>query len=458
VDEFQVISTVDIRNYIISELEYKHAWEIDKRTLRRIIILLEKHEFLKSVDYLIKFNPDEETVENEQPKIYSKGERNYFEHIKSILLHRDVNKDDVRIENDPALQNPTLRKSKIQPLIQKQKGNFKNIVDPMKPLAKKLTDIEGDADFVDDELPRLFPWKNQPRIISKVDYQKMNAAHKLSRVLHKVYSRNTIYSMRNMQIHYHKYLNDLLNESQPAENKKQSGKRLFVVLDQMMKKPTESYSYPEAQNVGGPFVKAEAEITELMEKKDQVGSFNPFKSINLNFDSDEKTKSVIEILPQIEAIVDYYKKDEALLQSIVDELDSSEEATASKSHTLLSQAGRYIYSKKKKILRDMSTRLQFNNRNMSLLHKLVGHPSQTASLLFREYSSLESFMLILSFLEMHDYMSVKTFEFDGNASDSDEEDNAYEKGENGTGKPHSLGIRNDAVYLEPKHNIVQLFS
>ena len=89
------ISLVDLRNEIKNDLEKSKGYEIDKKTLKRIVEKLKKDRLVKTVDFLVNITQAD-----------GFGQQNM---VKTLVLDVDFDeKASVLLEN-PTIQNPTNR-------------------------------------------------------------------------------------------------------------------------------------------------------------------------------------------------------------------------------------------------------------------------------------------------------------------------------------------------------------
>lgn len=86
-------STVDLRNEVKNELEKDKGFEIDKKTLKRIIDNLKQDKLIKTVDF-------EVTIEQASGQGIQKM-------IKTLVLDPDYNSSDEQLYQNPAINNPT---------------------------------------------------------------------------------------------------------------------------------------------------------------------------------------------------------------------------------------------------------------------------------------------------------------------------------------------------------------
>jgi hypothetical protein len=122
-----VVSMLDLKHHIKTDLEKHWAWDIDKKTMKRIALLLKSKGLINIYEFEIKYYMGIESSEEEEdegegdeykPK---KRDRKQEEkeamssHTKVILTRPDIDADDPRIWNDPSVTNPSLRQDKELP-------------------------------------------------------------------------------------------------------------------------------------------------------------------------------------------------------------------------------------------------------------------------------------------------------------------------------------------------------
>ncbi len=86
---------VELRNDVKNELEKSKGFEIDKKTLKRIVEKLQQDKLVKTVDFLV-------TVQQAE----GQGSQNI---VKTILLDPDMDETQMDLLNNKTLANPTNR-------------------------------------------------------------------------------------------------------------------------------------------------------------------------------------------------------------------------------------------------------------------------------------------------------------------------------------------------------------
>lgn len=130
----EVISSVDLKNYIVAEIESDSNWKIDRKTVRTLCEMFERFGLLKILDFEFHLPP----TKQRKGKILSIHLKmliiNAFllleglAYRKTIIIHRSVSEDDERIRKDPTLSNPTLRRDLDIPESIIDKGGFEKKV------------------------------------------------------------------------------------------------------------------------------------------------------------------------------------------------------------------------------------------------------------------------------------------------------------------------------------------
>jgi hypothetical protein len=102
------VSELVVRSQIKSDLEKKKNFEMDKKTLRRIIENLKRDNLIKTKDFQIQIKPSSLTVSDNKHSIYE-GQMI----LKTILLAPDctLTDEDLMRENQ-TIANPTNKKNK----------------------------------------------------------------------------------------------------------------------------------------------------------------------------------------------------------------------------------------------------------------------------------------------------------------------------------------------------------
>ena len=86
---------VELRNDVKNELEKSKGFEIDKKTLKRIVEKLQQDKLVKTVDFLV-------TVQQAEGQ-------NLQNIVKTILLDPDMDETQMDLLNNKTLANPTNR-------------------------------------------------------------------------------------------------------------------------------------------------------------------------------------------------------------------------------------------------------------------------------------------------------------------------------------------------------------
>ena len=154
----EVVSMIDLKNHIKTELERGFGWDIDNKTMKSITGLLKEKELLNTFEFDIQYlanEPSDESELSEEEIEYFSGneedptfklkkvdkkkrkikERNKKEtkrkvdpikaqHSKIMLAKPGIHRNDERVYNDPSITNPSLRQDKELP-----SSIFKKIMD-----------------------------------------------------------------------------------------------------------------------------------------------------------------------------------------------------------------------------------------------------------------------------------------------------------------------------------------
>ncbi|CDW77868.1 UNKNOWN [Stylonychia lemnae] len=102
------ISLVDLRNDIKNELEKNKGFEIDKKTLKRIIEKLKKDNLVKTVDFLVNIQQAD-----------GFGQQNM---VKTLVLDTEFDQNSAILMDNPTISNPTNRISESKQTPIKQEG------------------------------------------------------------------------------------------------------------------------------------------------------------------------------------------------------------------------------------------------------------------------------------------------------------------------------------------------
>jgi hypothetical protein len=88
---------VDLRNDIKNILERGKGFEIDKKTLKRIVDKLKRDKLVNTVDFLVTLQQAEGT-----------GSQNI---VKTLVLDPDLDPNEANLMSNPTIANPTNRQS-----------------------------------------------------------------------------------------------------------------------------------------------------------------------------------------------------------------------------------------------------------------------------------------------------------------------------------------------------------
>ena len=114
-----IFSTIELKNKILNELEKDIDYIIDRRTLKNILINLEKIGLIKKIDYLL-------TMKNMDHQ-YSKN-RDEINQYKMIVLRRDIDENDNRIiKHCDVNLKPKYKKSKKEDVEDDDKDHTNDI-------------------------------------------------------------------------------------------------------------------------------------------------------------------------------------------------------------------------------------------------------------------------------------------------------------------------------------------
>ena len=123
------------------KFEKKFGFKIDKRTLRSILMDLQEMKLVRIVDFQVQLSKAGGRSAGRNGngtgvKVEGEGAKSSF-FTRTIVTYKDVSSTDPRIEENPALVNPTFRRDQVLPVTIKENPAF------IKVLAKPYATPQG---------------------------------------------------------------------------------------------------------------------------------------------------------------------------------------------------------------------------------------------------------------------------------------------------------------------------
>jgi len=128
---------VDLRNDIKNILERGKGFEIDKKTLKRIVDKLKRDKLVNTVDFLVTLQQAEGT-----------GSQNI---VKTLVLDPDLDPNEANLMSNPTIANPTNRQSSQfqakKPLLPTSAPSYS-----LRDRSKRIKYVEKDESDLEEDL------------------------------------------------------------------------------------------------------------------------------------------------------------------------------------------------------------------------------------------------------------------------------------------------------------------
>jgi len=145
---YEVVSMIDLKHHIKTDLERDCSWDIDKKTMKRMTNLLKQKGLISIYEFEVKYiaqsEHSDDSLESDEYVEYDSGSGEDWTykvkkaqpskkreskakakakneaaaesiHSKMILTKPNIDSNDLRIQNDPSITNPSLRQDKELP-------------------------------------------------------------------------------------------------------------------------------------------------------------------------------------------------------------------------------------------------------------------------------------------------------------------------------------------------------